>query len=72
MTRSSTPRFALLTASLATLLATLALASGSASASPFCGGQIVNNHQTCFGANRSFEWLTGSGDSTGVCVGTTK
>jgi len=69
MTRSTTQRFALLTASLATLLVTLALTSASASASNFCNGQIVNSSQTCYGAARTFQYLWGSGDSTGVCVG---
>jgi hypothetical protein len=60
----------LLTTSLATLLVALALASTSASASSFCNGQTINNHQTCFaGGARSFEWIRGHGDSTGVCVG---
>jgi uncharacterized membrane protein len=69
MTRTFTQRLALLTASLATLLVALALASPSASASNFCGGQIVNSSQTCYGAARTFQIVQGSGDSTGVCVG---
>jgi uncharacterized membrane protein len=69
MTRNSAQRFALLAASLATLLVTLALASASASASSFCGGQIVNSSQTCYGAARTFQLLQGYGTSTGVCVG---
>ena len=70
MTRTYRQRLALLIiTSLATLLVALALAVTSASASSFCGGQTINNHQTCFGAPRSFEWIRGHGDSTGVCVG---
>lgn len=69
MTRSSRQRFALLAASLATLLVTLALASASASAVGFCGGSIVNSSQTCYGAARTFQVVQGYGESTGVCVG---
>jgi hypothetical protein len=69
MTRTHRQRFALLAASLATLLVALALASTSASASPFCGGQTINDHQTCFGAARTFQFLRGRGETTGVCVG---
>ncbi len=71
MTHAYRQRLALLLiASLATLSVALTLASTSASASlSFCGGQTINNHQTCFGGARSFEWIRGHGDSTGVCVG---
>ena len=69
MTCTHRQRFALLAASLATLLVALALASTSASASEFCGGQTVSNIQTCFGASRTFQFLRGRGTSTGVCVG---
>lgn len=69
MTRTHRQRFALLAASLATLLVALALTSTSASASPFCGGETVSNIQTCFGASRTFQFLRGRGESTGVCVG---
>jgi hypothetical protein len=70
MTRTSMPRLALLlAASLATLFVALALTSARASASPFCGGQTINNHQTCFGAPRTFRYVVGTGTSTGVCVG---
>lgn len=69
MTRTYRRRFALLTASLATMLAALALASTSASASEFCGGQTISSIQTCFGASRTFQIVRGRGTTTGVCVG---
>jgi hypothetical protein len=59
----------LLTTGLATVLVALAFTSASASAIDFCGGQTVNNQQSCFGAARSFYWIRGAGRSTGVCVG---
>lgn len=59
----------LLTAGLATVLVALALASPSASAVNFCGGQTINNHQTCFGTPRVFYWIRAVGNLTGVCVG---
>lgn len=69
MTRTYRQRFALLAATLATLLAALALASTSASASEFCGGQTISSIQTCFGASRTFQIVRGRGTTTGVCVG---
>jgi hypothetical protein len=70
MARISGQRLALLlTASFATLLVALAFTSTSASALNFCGGQIVNNHQTCFGTERTFYWIRAVGNQTGVCVG---
>jgi hypothetical protein len=59
----------LLLALLATLIATMALAASSASASPFCGGQQFNNANKCWGAGRTLEYVKGWGTSTGVCVG---
>lgn len=41
----------------------------SASASPFCGGQWVNNASSCFGAARGMSGANAYGTSTGVCVG---
>lgn len=41
----------------------------SASASPFCGGQWVNNASPCFGAARALSGANAYGASTGVCVG---
>ena len=41
----------------------------SASASPFCGGQWVNNASPCFGASRAMSGANAYGTSTGVCVG---
>ena len=71
MARISMQRLALLlTASFATLLVALALTSPSASAAGFCGGQRVNNVQSCFGAPRMvYEYMSGYGDSSGVCIG---
>jgi hypothetical protein len=62
-------RGGLLLASLAVLVATMALASSSASASQFCGGQWVNNASSCWGASRWMQGATAKGESTGVCVG---
>jgi uncharacterized membrane protein len=70
MTRALTQRLALLlTAALATLLVSLALASASASATPFCGGQIISSIQKCFGIARVFTIVQGHGNETSVCVG---
>ena len=41
----------------------------SASASPFCGGQWVNNARPCYGATRAMSGANAYGTSTGVCVG---
>ncbi len=54
---------------LAALIAAMALTSSSASASPFCGGQSVNNANSCYGASRSLSGANAYGQSTGVCVG---
>jgi hypothetical protein len=54
---------------LAALIATMALASSSASATPFCVGQKVNNANKCWGASRQMEVGIAEGESTGVCVG---
>lgn len=54
---------------LAALIATMALASSSASATPFCVGQKVNNVAKCWGASRVMEVGWAEGDNTGVCVG---
>jgi len=54
---------------LAALLATMALASSSASATPFCVGQKVNNTNKCWGASRPMARAIAEGESTGVCVG---
>lgn len=62
-------RSGLLLALLAALIATMALAASSASASPFCGGQKVNNANKCWGAGRLMMVAYGMGESTGVCVG---
>lgn len=70
MSHTSMQRLALLlTASLAVLFVALALTSERASATPFCGGQTISNVQTCFGAPRTFRYVVGRADSTGVCVG---
>jgi hypothetical protein len=57
-----------LLAVLAVSIVTMAFAS-SASASPFCGGQWVNNASSCFGAQRAMSGANAYGTSTGVCVG---
>jgi hypothetical protein len=62
-------RFAVLAGALATLCVALALATSSASASPYCGGQQSNQFSTCFGAARVLTGVTGHGDQTSVCVG---
>jgi hypothetical protein len=62
-------RGSLLLASLAVLIATMALVSSSASASQFCGGQQTNKNSKCFGAARYMLGATAKGESTGVCVG---
>jgi hypothetical protein len=59
----------LLLALLVALIATMALASSSASATPFCGGQYVNNSNKCWGASRWMVYGYAEGASTGVCVG---
>ncbi len=63
-------RASLILALLATLIVTMALASSSASAnSQFCGGQLVNSWNKCWGASRWLQGATSKGESTGVCVG---
>ena len=54
---------------LAALFVSMAITSSSASASPFCGGQSVNNAQSCYGAPRALSGANAYGQSTGVCVG---
>jgi hypothetical protein len=53
---------------IAAVMATMAIAS-PAQASPFCGGQWVNNASSCFGAQRAMSGANAYGTSTGVCVG---
>lgn len=53
----------------ATAIIALAIGSSPASASPFCGGQQVNNIQKCWGAQREMSGDNAYGVSTGVCVG---
>jgi hypothetical protein len=68
--RSTKTRLAvLLTSALATLLLALALAAPSASATGFCGGQIISQSSACWGAARIFTIVQGHGDETSVCVG---
>ncbi len=62
-------RGSLLLSLLAALIVTMAIASSSASASPFCGGQSVNNANKCWGASRTLSGANAYGTSTGVCVG---
>lgn len=63
-------RGSLLLGVLAALIVTMALASSSASASSqFCGGQLVNSWNKCWGASRSLQGATSKGESTGTCVG---
>lgn len=54
---------------LAALIATMALASSSASAAVFCTNQSVNNANKCWGVSRTMSGGAASGQSTGVCVG---
>jgi len=54
---------------LAALVLTMAFAPSSASATPFCGGQHVNNANKCWGASRYMVYGYAEGASTGVCVG---
>ena len=62
-------RGSLLISLFAALIVMTALASSSASASAFCGGQSVNNANKCWGAARSLSGANAYGTSTGVCVG---
>lgn len=63
-------RGSLLLGLLATLIVTMALASSSASAnSQYCGGQLVNSGNKCWGAGRWLQGATSVGESTGTCVG---
>lgn len=62
-------RGGLLLGLLAALIATMALASSSASATSFCVGQKVNNTNKCWGASRQMSAAVAEGESTGVCVG---
>jgi hypothetical protein len=65
----SRQRIALLVASaLAALCFALAFSS-SASATGFCGGAVVNQNQTCFGAARIFTSESGYGRETSICLG---
>lgn len=59
----------LLTAGLATLLVSMAFASASASATGFCGGQVISQASACWGAARIFTIVQGHGNETSVCVG---
>jgi hypothetical protein len=54
---------------LVAFIATMALASSSASATAFCVGQKVNNANKCWGANRKMQVAVAEGETTGVCVG---
>ena len=51
------------------LIVSMALASSSASATPYCGGQKVNNKNKCWGLQRLMRTANAYGESTGVCVG---
>lgn len=63
-------RSGLLLASLAVLIAMMALASpSSSSASGFCFNQLTNYHSKCFGAARLMGIAQAWGFTTGVCVG---
>lgn len=70
MSRALNQRIAaLLIAGLATVLLALTLSPPSASATGFCGGQIIRNDSGCYGAARVFAIVQGHGDETSVCVG---
>jgi len=62
-------RGSLLLGLLAALIVTMALASSSASASQYCGGQWVNYQNKCWGAARWLQGATTRGNSTGTCAG---
>lgn len=62
-------RGSLLLSLFAGLVVTMALAASTASASPYCGGQSVNNANKCFGAARAMSGANAYGQSTGVCAG---
>ncbi|MBS1870156.1 MAG: hypothetical protein JSS99_10870 [Actinobacteria bacterium] len=69
MTRALTQRLALLlTTGLAALTLALTLAS-PASATGFCGGQVISQASACWGAARIFTIVQGHGNETSVCVG---
>jgi len=64
-----TRRLAVLAAALSLLLAALALSAGSASASPFCGGQRLSNFGYCYGAARDLSGDSGYGVEHSICIG---
>jgi len=69
MTHALTQRVALLLAAgLAALALALTLAS-PASATGFCGGQVISQASACWGAARIFTIVQGHGNETSVCVG---
>jgi hypothetical protein len=54
---------------LAMLAIALLSSAGSASASPYCGGQKLTNYQYCYGAARSQTEVRGMGNAHSVCIG---
>jgi hypothetical protein len=62
-------RLAVLAASVAVLCSALALSSSSASASPFCGGQVLSNFAYCHGAPRDMSGDSGYGNEHSICIG---
>ncbi len=72
MTHAVSRRLALLlAAALVVAAAALALTlhSAPASASPFCGGAVVQPNNPCFGAQRAMSGDDGNGTSHSICIG---
>jgi hypothetical protein len=63
------PHLAALLGVLALMAVAVSLTAGSASASPYCGGQTVSNYGFCYGAARSQTEVRGMGESHSICVG---
>lgn len=63
------PHLVALTSILAMLAITLLVSAGSASASPYCGGQKLSNFGRCWGAARSQTEVRGMGNAHSVCIG---
>jgi hypothetical protein len=62
-------RMVALTGILAALSIALTFSAGSASASPYCGGQKLSNFKYCYGAARSQTEVRGLGNEKSVCIG---
>jgi hypothetical protein len=72
MTHAVSRRLALLLAAallVAGIAFALSLHSAPASASPFCGGQVVQPNNPCFGAQRAMSGDDGNGTEHSICIG---